>query len=66
QLPSDSASRQTPLLLANGRRSPAPVRDFHPRDDAHAGRTTKKNADSRSAFFFMYDYLFFVVNDFSL
>ncbi|WP_225446009.1 hypothetical protein, partial [Paenibacillus arenosi] len=42
QLPSDSASRQTPLLLANGRRSPAPVRDFHPRDDAHAGRTTKE------------------------
>ncbi len=39
QLPSDSASRLTPLLLANGRRSPAPVRDFHPRDDAHAGRT---------------------------
>ena len=39
QLPSDSASRRTPLLLANGWRSPAPVRDFHPRDDAHAGRT---------------------------
>ena len=44
QLPSDSASRLTPLLLANGRRSPAPVRDFHPIDDAHAGRTTKKHS----------------------
>lgn len=43
RLPSDSASRQTPLPLANGRRSPAPVQDFHPRDDAHAGRTTKRS-----------------------
>jgi hypothetical protein len=25
----------------NGRRSPAPIPDFHRRDDAHAGRTTK-------------------------
>jgi hypothetical protein len=39
RLPSDSASRRTPLPLANGRRSPAPARDFHPIDDAHAGRT---------------------------
>ena len=47
QLPSDSASRLTPLLLANGRRSPAPVRDFHPRDDAHAGRTKKRLDENR-------------------
>ena len=42
QLPSDSASRPTPLPLANGRRSPAPIPDFHRRDDAHAGRTKKR------------------------
>ena len=36
------ASRPTPLPLANGRRSPAPVQDFHPKDDAHAERTTNK------------------------
>jgi len=42
QLPSDSVSRRTPLLLANGWRSPAPVRNFHPIGDAHAGRTTEK------------------------
>jgi len=28
--------------LANGRSSPAHVRGFHPRDDAHAGRTLKE------------------------
>ncbi|WP_081965724.1 ATP-binding cassette domain-containing protein [Paenibacillus sp. FSL H7-0357] len=42
RLPSDSTSRWTTLSLANVRRSPASVRDFHPRDDAHAGRTNKK------------------------
>ena len=29
------------LDLGYGRRSPAPVRDSHPRDSAHAGRTKK-------------------------
>ena len=43
RLPSDSASRRTSLPLANGRRSPAPVRDSHPRDDAHCwAYTTQK------------------------
>lgn len=35
------------LALGYGRRSPAPVRDFHPRDDAHAGRTTKSPSAMR-------------------
>ncbi|MDQ0496553.1 hypothetical protein [Paenibacillus brasilensis] len=30
------------LALGYGRRSPAPVRDSHPKDDAHAGRTQAK------------------------
>jgi len=47
QLPPDSSSRWTPLLLANGRRSPAPVRDSHPIDDAHAGRTGQKKPQLR-------------------
>ncbi|OMF15835.1 substrate-binding domain-containing protein [Paenibacillus sp. FSL H7-0331] len=42
QLPSDSTSRRTPLLMANGRSLPTPNRDFHPRDDANGRRTIKK------------------------
>ena len=34
-------------ILANGWRSPAPVRNFHPIDDAHAGRTTKTRSADR-------------------
>jgi len=48
RLPSDPASRQAPLPLANGRRSPAPIPDFHRRDDAHAGRTKNGLRHSRS------------------
>jgi len=50
RLPSDSASRPTPLPSANGRRSPAPIPDFHRRDDAHAGRTAKKPVPKGTSF----------------
>src|SRR5690606_4228876 len=50
RLPSDPASRQAPLPLANGRRSPAPIPDFHRRDDAHAGRTNKAQRPKPSGF----------------
>lgn len=46
------SSRQTPFLLANGKRSPAPVQDFHHRDDAHAGRTRKAGPRTRACFAF--------------
>jgi hypothetical protein len=39
QLPSDSASRRTPLLLAMCLALSTRTRDFHPLDCAHAGRT---------------------------
>jgi hypothetical protein len=41
QLPSDSASRRTPLLLAMCLALSTRTRDFHPLDCAHAGRTRK-------------------------
>ena len=40
QLPSDSTSRWTPLLLANGWRLHAPITDLHRRVCRHAWRTT--------------------------
>ncbi len=39
ELPSDSASRRTPLLLAMCLPLPGHTRDFHPLEFAHAGRT---------------------------
>src|SRR5690606_29752831 len=41
QLPSDSTSRWTPLLLANGWQLPAPIADFHRLATRHAWRTNK-------------------------
>ena len=41
-LPSDSTSRWTPLLLANGWQLQAPITDFHRLVMRHAWRTTKK------------------------
>ena len=42
RLPSDSTSRWTPLPLAICFPSLGRIRDFHPLEHAHAGRTTKK------------------------
>src|SRR5690606_38021394 len=42
QLPSDSTSRWTPLLLANGWQLPAPIADFHRLVTRHAWRTRRK------------------------
>ena len=44
QLPSDSASRQTPLLFSYALPTTGRARDLHPLDFAHAGRT-KSNAE---------------------
>ncbi|MCM3054324.1 hypothetical protein, partial [Caldibacillus thermoamylovorans] len=41
QLPSDSTSRWTPLLLANGWLLPTPIADFHRLVNRHARRTKK-------------------------
>ncbi|AUI37135.1 hypothetical protein CWI35_12005 [[Bacillus] caldolyticus] len=49
QLPSDSTSRWTPLLSANGRRSPAPVRDFHPIASHPCRAYTQRRAPSTGA-----------------
>src|SRR5690606_5518038 len=43
QLPSDSTSRWTPLLLANGWQLPAPIADFHRLVTRHAWRTRKSS-----------------------
>ena len=45
QLPSDSTSRWTPLLLANGWRLHAPITDLHRQVYRHAWRTIKKPLD---------------------
>src|SRR5690606_38318918 len=42
QLPSDSPSRRTPLLLANGWQLQTPITDFHRQVIRHARHTTKK------------------------
>lgn len=42
QLPSDSTSRWTPLLLASGWQLQAPTADFHRLVNRHAWRTKKK------------------------
>ena len=42
QLPSDSTSRWTPLLLANGWQLQAPIVDFHHQVNRHAWRTKKE------------------------
>jgi hypothetical protein len=42
QLPSDSTSRWTPLLLANGWRLQTPITDLHRQVYRHAWRTTEK------------------------
>jgi len=44
QLPSDSTSRWTPLLLANGWQLPAPITDLHRLVMRHAWRTKKTAA----------------------
>jgi len=44
RLPSDSTSRQTPLSLAVHFPLSGCVRNFHPSDYAHAGRTTKSQS----------------------
>ena len=41
QLPSDSTSQWTPLLLANGWRLQTPIKDFHLQVYRHAWRTQK-------------------------
>ncbi|OZV96042.1 hypothetical protein CAY57_10110 [Heyndrickxia coagulans] len=41
QLPSDSISRWTPLLLANGWSLPTPIADLHRLANRHARRTVK-------------------------
>lgn|SRR5690606_17914405 len=46
QLPSDSPSRRTPLLLANGWQLQTPITDFHRQVIRHARHTTKKSKDS--------------------
>src|SRR5690606_9720924 len=49
QLPSDSTSRWTPLLLASGWRLQTPTVDFHHLGSCHA-RHTKKGKPDRFAF----------------
>jgi hypothetical protein len=44
QLPSDSTSRWTPLLLANGWRLQTPIVDFHHQVGCHARHTKKRPA----------------------
>ena len=44
RLPSDSTSRWTPLPLAISFPSLGRIRDFHPLEHAHAGRTQEKSA----------------------
>lgn len=44
RLPSDSTSQWTPLPLAICFPSLGRIRDFHPLEHAHAGRTTQKPA----------------------
>ena len=58
QLPSDSTSRWTPLLLAMCLPLQGRTRDFHPLDCAHAGRTQKNRSqdwDRFNYFFYLYD-----------
>jgi hypothetical protein len=43
QLPSDSTSRWTPLLLANGWRLQTPITDFHRKVYRHAWRTKSRD-----------------------
>lgn len=43
KLPSDSISRWTPLLLANGSQLPAPIAIFHRLATRHAWRTIKRS-----------------------
>jgi len=52
QLPSDSASQQTPLLLATVGMSPTPVRDFHPIENRPCRAYTEKRTRlyARSSF----------------
>ena len=45
QLPSDSTSRWTPLLLAMQFPLLGLARDFHPLDNAHAERTKKRGGE---------------------
>ena len=46
-LPSDSASRQTPLVFGYILPATGQIRDFHPLERAPAGRTCKKAAPER-------------------
>ena len=48
QLPSDSTSRWTPLPLAICFPSLGRIRDFHPLEHAHAGRTRKQTRPIKS------------------
>ena len=49
QLPSDSSSPRTPLLLAMCLALLTRTRDFHPLDCAHAGRTRKRADTEKSS-----------------
>ena len=51
QLPSDSISRWTPLLLANGWQLPAPITDSHRQVMRHAWRTQKILLSNQKDFF---------------
>lgn len=48
QLPSDSTSRWTPLLLANGWSLSPPITDFHRQVNRHAWRTYIKTLKGKS------------------
>src|SRR5690554_3687084 len=52
QLPSDSTSRWTPLLLASGWRLQTPTVDFHHLADCHARHTIKIPAEILQPGFF--------------
>lgn len=50
QLPSDSPSRRTPLLLANGWQLQTPITDFHRQVIRHARHTIEKGCPFRQPF----------------
>jgi len=66
QLPSDSTSQWTPLLLANGWQLHAPITDFHRQVIRHARRTIKNPTNGSSGFTMIFKYNIFIPNRISV
>lgn len=64
QLPSDSPSRRTPLLLANGWQLQTPITDFHRQVIRHARHTIKKRLVQLDSLFFWLVAYFFILSMF--